>query len=394
MNMRLTSLLLSRLVIALLFGLTSLPSLAGDLEVGITAYKQQDYQAALNAWNRGAQQGDADAEYNLGQLYRLGQGVKINYSAAQSYYLKAAKKNHPLAQLNLGTMYYSGKLGPDQEENAFYWLQKAAENDNAPAQWMTGIMLFNGQGVSQDRITAYSWLTLASEQHHPQAIHDQAKLKTALSAKQLDLSDNLTNAFRQKKATNAAIQQQEEDAFYWFQKAAEKGDAHAQWMIGDMLCNGQGVAQDNVTAYSWLTLASEQLHPHASLKISQLKSKLSAEQLSLADSLTTAFKQQHEVNALIPQKNVVNKLEFRVQIGAFKSKQQAAMVLTELTEKFPKLLSQQISTITQPEHNSTEPEFYRLQLGAFNNQNDASKLCQQLKNNKQSCFVVKVADQH
>ena len=113
MIMRLTPPILSRLVIALLFGLTSLPNLAGDLEVGITAYQQQDYQAALNAWNRGAQQGDADAEYNLGQLYRLGQGVKISYPAAQSYYLKAAKKNHPLAQLNLGTMYYSGKLGPD-----------------------------------------------------------------------------------------------------------------------------------------------------------------------------------------------------------------------------------------------------------------------------------------
>jgi cell division septation protein DedD len=82
-----------------------------------------------------------------------------------------------------------------------------------------------------------------------------------------------------------------------------------------------------------------------------------------------------------------------VQIGAFKSNQQASTVLTDLTEKFPKLLSQQISTITQPEHNSTNPAFYRLQLGKFNNQNDASKLCQQLKNNKQSCFVVKVADQ-
>jgi TPR repeat protein len=394
MNMRLTPHLLSRLVITLLFGLTSLLTIAGNLEEGITAYQQQDYQAALNAWNSAAQQGDADAEYNLGQLYRLGQGVKISYPAAQSYYLKAAKKNHPLAQLNLGTMYYSGKLGPDQEENAFYWLHKAAKNDNALAQWMIGIMLFNGQGVSQDSIAAYSWLTLASEQHHPQAILDQKKLKTVLSAEQLNIADNLSNAFRQNKTANAAIQQQEEDAFYWLQKAAEQGDVHAQWMIGDMLFNGQGVAQDNVAAYSWLTLASEQLHPQASLKLSQLKSMLSAEQLSLANSLTTAFKQRHKVNAVIPQQQLVNQPQYRVQIGAFKSKQQATTVLTELTKKFPQLLSQQISTITQPEHNSRKPEFYRLQLGAFNDQNDASKLCQQLENNKQSCFVVKVSDLH
>jgi TPR repeat protein len=394
MIMSIKPLLLSRLVIALFFGLASLPSLAGDLEVGITAYQQQDYQAALNAWNRAAQQGDADAEYNLGQLYRLGQGVKRSYPVAQSYYLKAANKNHPLAQLNLGTMYYSGKLGSGEEENAFYWLQKAAENNNAPAQWMIGIMLFNGQGVSQDSIAAYSWLTLASEQQHPQAIIDQTKLKTVLSAQQLDLADTLTNAFRQNKAANAAIQQQEQDAFYWLQKAAEKGDANAQWMVGDMLFSGRGVAQDNVAAYSWLTLASEQVHSQASLKLSQLKSKLSAEQLSLANSLTAAFKEQHKGNTQIPKQHQVNKPEFRVQIGAFQSKEQATMALTELTEKFPKLLSQQISAITQPEHNSTKPEFYRLQLGVFNNQNDASNLCMQLKNSKQSCFVVNVADQY
>lgn len=393
MNMCLTPLFLNRLIITLFLGLTSLLSLADDVEEGVTAYQQQDYQTALNAWNRAAQQDDSDAEYNLGQLYRLGQGVKLSYPSAQSYYLKAAQKNHPLAQLNLGTLYYSGKLGADQEENAFYWLQKAAENANAHAQWMIGIMLFNGQGVSQDSIAAYSWLTLASEQDHPQAILDQTKLKTGLSAVQLSLADALTKTFRQNKAAKTAIRQQEEKAFYWLHQAAEKGDAHGQWMIGDMLLNGQGVAQDMVAAYSWLTLASEQLHPQASLKQTQLKSKLSAEQLSLANTLTTTFKQQHKVNSVIPQQQIVNQTLYRVQIGAFKSQQQATTVLTKLTKKAPELLSKQISTITQPESNSSKASFYRLQLGAFRDKNDANKLCQQLANNKQACFVVKVAAQ-
>jgi Sec-independent protein translocase protein TatA len=61
MSMRLTPLFLSLLVIALLFGLTSLTSLADDLDEGVTAYQQHDYQSARNAWNPGAQQGDADA---------------------------------------------------------------------------------------------------------------------------------------------------------------------------------------------------------------------------------------------------------------------------------------------------------------------------------------------
>lgn len=403
MHMRLSPLFLSRLIITLFLGLMSLISLADDVEEGVTAYQQHDYQAALNAWSRAAQQGDPDAEYNLGQLYRLGQGVKLSFPTAQSYYLKAAKKNHSLAQLNLGTMYYSGKLGPKQEESAFHWLEQAAENNNAHAQWMIGIMLFNGQGVARDSIAAYSWLTLASEQQHPQAMLDHAKLKTGLSAVQLDLADALTNAYRQKKKAKAAIQQQEKEAFYWLHQAAEKGDAHAQSMIGDMLMKGQGVPQDIAAAYSWLTLASEQLQPQASLKQAQLKSKLSAEQLSLANSLTTAFKQNKTAKKTIPQQGkkafiqpqqLTNETHYRVQVGSFKSQQQATTALTDITKKSPELLTKQSSTITQPEINSTKPDFYRVQLGAFTDKKDANKLCQQLANNKQACFVVKVAAQH
>tara|TARA_R110001583_G_C5671033_1_gene411102 strand:- start:16559 stop:17824 length:1266 start_codon:yes stop_codon:yes gene_type:complete len=403
MHIRFSALFLSRLATALFFGFISLLSLADDVEDGITAYQQHDYQTALNAWNRAAQQDDSDAEYNLGQLYRLGQGVKLNYLTAQSYYIKAAKKNHQLAQLNLGTMYYSGKLGPDQTENAYYWLQKAAENDNAQAQWMIGVMLFNGQGVPQDIIAAYSWLTLASEHQHSQATLDHAKLKAGLRAKQLDLAETLTNSFKQQKTAKVAIQQQEEDAFYWLHKAAEKGDAHAQAMIGDMLLNGQGVSQDIVAAYSWFTLASEQLQPQAGLKQAQLKSKLSAEQLNLANLLTTTFKQkktaeiapqQQETKPLISQQHTTNETRYRVQVASFKTQQQATVALTELTKKSPKLLSEHHPIITQPESNSTKPGYYRLQLGAFSDKNDANKLCQQLANNQQACFVVKVTAQH
>jgi TPR repeat protein len=403
MSLHLSPLFLSRLIITLCFGLISQLSLADDVEEGNTAYQQHDYQAALNAWNPAAQQGDTDAEYNVGQLYRLGQGVKINYLTAQSYYIKAAQKDHPLAQLNLGTMYYSGKLGVDEEESAFYWLHKAAENDNAEAQWMIAVMLFNGQGVIQDSIAAYSWLTLASEQHHPQASLDQKKLKRGLSVEQLNLADTLTIAFKQKKTAYAAIQQQEQDAFYWFHQAAEKGDAHAQWMISDMLLNGQGVAQDTVAAYSWLTLASEQGHLQASLKQAPLRSKLSAEQLNLADRLTKAFKQkktatatrqQPQLKALIPQQQPVKKTQYRVQVGSFKSQQKATKALTELTKKSHQLLSKQSSTITQPETNSTKADFYRVQFGPFKDKNDANRLCKQLANNNHACFVVNVTAQH
>jgi TPR repeat protein len=100
--------------------------------------------------------------------------------------------------------------------------------------------------------------------------------------------------------------EQLENAFYWLHQAAENDNAPAQWMIGIMRFNGQGVSPDSIAAYSWLSLASEQRHPQASLKLSQLKSELSAQQLSLANSLTTAFKQQHNVNTVITPQPILN----------------------------------------------------------------------------------------
>lgn len=409
MHIRLSTQFLKHLITAVFFGFISLGVLADDVDEGLAAYQQQDYQAAFTAWSNAALKGDADAEYNLGQLYRLGQGVQINYLTAQSYYIKAAENNHPLAELQLGTMYYSGKLGPEQEEDAFYWLEQAAQHNNAQAQWMVGIMSYNGQGTSKNSIAAYSWLTLASEQQHPQAMLDQAKLKTGLTAKQLDLADALTTSFKQKQTALSEIQQQEKDAYYWLHQAAEKGDGHAQLMVGDMLMSGQGARQDLVAAYSWLTLASEQLEPKANIKQAELKPKLSVEQLASAEHLTTMFKQKNTVKTPTRQQKVIakmpvsgpsvqttltNETRYRVQVGSFKTEQQANIALTNITKSSSKLLSEQSSIITKPDPNASKADFYRVQFGAFTDKKDANQLCQQLTNNKQACFVVKVPPQH
>lgn len=376
--MPITSLFVNNLAIALLFSLMSLASAANDVE----------------------------AEYHLGELYRLGNGVQINRLKAESHYINAAQRNHPLAQLNLGKMYYFGELGPAQKEKAFYWLQKSAEQNNADAQWMLGGMLFN----VQDIVTAYSWLTLASEQNHVQAIVNKTQVRMELSAEQLNLADTLTVAFKRQQADKLMIRKQEEEAFYWLHKAAEQNDPHSQWMIGKMLLDGQGVSQDSIAAYSWLTLASEQDHSQATLKHIELENKLSAKQITLAGILTNDFKQQqlsidskqpqpkmikpsieHQtVESSIPQESIVMTSHYRVQVGSFKSQQVAEAVLADLTENLVSLMSNQVSTITSPKPSSNKPDFYRLQIGNFSDKQEASKLCQQFESNKQDCFIVKV----
>lgn len=55
-------------------------------------------------WQREAQAGDPDAQYNLAYLYENGLGVPKNEAKALELYQQAADQGHSAAQNNLDTM--------------------------------------------------------------------------------------------------------------------------------------------------------------------------------------------------------------------------------------------------------------------------------------------------
>ena len=53
----------------------SAPAAAGPYEDGLAAYQKGDYATALGLWRRLADQGMAEAQYNLGIMHENGEGV-------------------------------------------------------------------------------------------------------------------------------------------------------------------------------------------------------------------------------------------------------------------------------------------------------------------------------
>ena len=49
-----------------------------DFQKGVAAYNNGDFATALREWTPLAEQGDADAQYNLGLMYAKGRGVPQN----------------------------------------------------------------------------------------------------------------------------------------------------------------------------------------------------------------------------------------------------------------------------------------------------------------------------
>jgi hypothetical protein len=84
--------------------------------------------ADIDELQKRAQQGDASAQYYLGDAYYYGKGVPQDDKKAGEWFLKAAAQGHAAAQHRLALCFWNGKGVPKDPERAFKWC----------LAWMTG----------------------------------------------------------------------------------------------------------------------------------------------------------------------------------------------------------------------------------------------------------------
>jgi TPR repeat protein len=134
---------------------------------------------------KAAEQGDVNAQFNLGWMYAEGRGVPQNYKQAVYWYSRAARQGDASAQFNLGMMYDNGEGVAQDYQQAAHWYAKAAEQGIAVAQYNLGIMYDSGQGVVQSFQQAYLWLSLAAAQGLEEALETRDVAAEKLSPLQL-----------------------------------------------------------------------------------------------------------------------------------------------------------------------------------------------------------------
>ncbi|HFA5965852.1 tetratricopeptide repeat protein [Neisseria gonorrhoeae] len=98
--------------------------IALGLKQAVWADDVSDFKETLQV----AEQGNAEAQFNLGLMYDNGQGVRQDYAEAVRWYRQAAEQGHAVAQKNLGVMYYDGRGVRQDLALAQQWLGKACQN--------------------------------------------------------------------------------------------------------------------------------------------------------------------------------------------------------------------------------------------------------------------------
>lgn len=140
------------------------PALA-DVKAGVDAWARGNYGAAVREWREPAAAGDADAQFNMAQAYRLGRGVEQNQKQAEIFYARAAAQGHVQAADNYGLLLFQD----GRREDAMPYVRAASERGDPRAQYLLGIAHFNGDLVTRDWVRAYALLTLANGAGLPQA---------------------------------------------------------------------------------------------------------------------------------------------------------------------------------------------------------------------------------
>jgi len=139
-------------ILMLVYGCASNPA----YHQGLVAAENEDYSTAVALWTPLADEGDARAQFRLGELYHEGLGVNPDIAKAMQWYLQAAVQGHAEAQNNLGIIYDDGDEVRENFRIAMKWYLLAAEQGDPGAQFNLGSIYREEESV-QDFTRAYMW---------------------------------------------------------------------------------------------------------------------------------------------------------------------------------------------------------------------------------------------
>jgi TPR repeat protein len=214
--------------------------ITGSKTAADIAFINGDYATAFREWEKLANKGDANSQYNLGRMFYYGQWVKRDVTISNKWFRLAAEKwklnyerNSAVVQYKLGELYLKGWGVTKDRKTAIKLITLSAKRKFPHAQYTLGVLSEN-DGVTKDYKAAIKWYRLSADQGYADAQFRMGIMYYHGNG----VSKNLNRAFK------------------WFISAAEQGHGNAQSNLGNVYHNGVGVAQDYVRAHMWMNIAA------------------------------------------------------------------------------------------------------------------------------------------
>jgi len=182
------------------------------------------------------------------------------------------------------------------------------------------------------------------------------------------------------------------EALKWYRKATEQGHARAQYNLGFMYENGQGVARDYVRAHLWFNLATANGLQRAAINRDIVALRMTPAQIAQAQMLAREWWLRF---VKVKVRGMATKVltapargDFRVQLAAIKLKALAVKEADRLN-RVHKLVFGGLTIVLVRADLGKRGVFYRLRTGPLSDRASARSLCHKLSARKQDCIVVK-----
>lgn len=186
---------------ALALSLVATPAVA-DVKAGVDAWSRGEYEAAVKQWRDPALKGDADAQFNMGQAYKMGRGVKSDLNIALDWYKKAAAQGHLQAADSYGhLLHYQGKI-----PESLPYLQASSDRGDPRAQYLLATELFNGVHIAKDWVRSYALMTRASSAGMAPASRSLAQMDQFIPLEQRQAATVLAGELEQRASKAKAAQ--------------------------------------------------------------------------------------------------------------------------------------------------------------------------------------------
>ncbi|PPR79353.1 MAG: Secretory immunoglobulin A-binding protein EsiB [Alphaproteobacteria bacterium MarineAlpha2_Bin1] len=156
------------------------------IKEGTQARVKGDYRKALKILKPLAVKGNSEAQYQMGEMLRKGQGLPQNHKYALSYFVKSAKQKNVNAEYRLGSMYNEGWGVKYNQTKALYWWKKAAFHGHTDAQMQLSIAYFKGRGVERSFINSYAWSVLTTSQKIDGAKENKRMLEGLMTKNEIE----------------------------------------------------------------------------------------------------------------------------------------------------------------------------------------------------------------
>lgn len=132
------------------------------LHKGDSLYRQGNFEEAAIAYLISANEGNAEAQFDIAYAYFNGEGIERDYASAAMWFKRSARQNYAKAQYNLAYCYMNGRGVPRDYDKASDLLHQSANNNYKRAQLTLADCYANGILVEQNDKESQKWMAMAA----------------------------------------------------------------------------------------------------------------------------------------------------------------------------------------------------------------------------------------